>query len=169
MTRLSEAAYKKLLADNPDVRPLYAAHDALYSVEDAAPVQSSIRTHKASVRLTLAPERPLSRNVTLRMHWATRRRAYAAISRRMHLLAQAYASAAQHACPLPYHVTITVTVYYKSKPHDVDNVDVKPYIDALKGVLIVDDDPAHVHSLVIVKLDKRNPRVEIELKPTGGT
>lgn len=170
MTRLTESQLTSLLRSNPDLRIQQDAQNARQRTNSGAHVYSGIDVPKdasaPSVRLTLAPERPLSRNVTQRMHWSQRRLAYNLIARRTAILARAFASGAQMQLPFAEHVTITFTVYFASHPLDVDNVDVKPYIDALKGVLIADDSPKHVHSLVLVRKDKVNPRVEIEVKPT---
>ena len=61
-------------------------------------------------------------------------------------------------------VDIVMTVYFKNRPLDADNIASKFYIDGLKGRVIEDDNPKYVRSVKTVSLvDKENPRVEIEL------
>ena len=61
-------------------------------------------------------------------------------------------------------VTIDVVGYFDSRPLDSDNVAVKPFIDGLKGWLLVDDSPKYVGRVSTdSRIDKANPRVEITL------
>lgn len=63
-------------------------------------------------------------------------------------------------------VEITVNVWFKNRPLDVWNVVTKPYIDALIGWYIVDDSMEYVPTAhTNVYIDKKNPRLEIEIKP----
>lgn len=62
-------------------------------------------------------------------------------------------------------VDIVVHAYFGSRPQDADNVCTKLYVDALKGWIIEDDDPAHVTSVVpMVSVDRDNPRVELIIR-----
>ena len=64
-------------------------------------------------------------------------------------------------------VEICITVYFKSRPQDPDNICTKLYIDALKGRLIQDDDMRYVSSVTSrSRIDKAKPRVEIEIRKT---
>lgn len=61
-------------------------------------------------------------------------------------------------------VTIHVTAYFAHRPLDADNIAVKPYIDALKYVLLHDDTMSFVVSVTTQSLiDRDNPRVELEI------
>ena len=62
-------------------------------------------------------------------------------------------------------VAITITAYFKGRQLDPDNIASKFYIDGLKGWLITDDTPKYVDSVTTrSRVDKLNPRIEIELK-----
>jgi hypothetical protein len=64
-------------------------------------------------------------------------------------------------------VNLTVTVYFKSHPQDPDNICAKLYIDALKDRVIEDDTPRHITSVTTrSRVDRENPRVEIEIQPS---
>ena len=66
-------------------------------------------------------------------------------------------------------VEIRFTAYLKNKPIDADNLDCKPFIDALIGWCLVDDSPEHVPTVVSTsRIDAANPRVVIELIPIPG-
>lgn len=66
--------------------------------------------------------------------------------------------------PAQTRVQIHITAYVKSSPMDADNVCTKLYVDALKGLVIPDDDGKWVETVVPrVKIDKANPRLEIKV------
>lgn len=63
-------------------------------------------------------------------------------------------------------VDIFVTVYFKSRPQDSDNICDKLWIDGLKGWVIPEDDKRYVRwAATRAMVDKQNPRVEIEVVP----
>ena len=66
----------------------------------------------------------------------------------------------------PGRVDIFVTVYFKSREQDSDNICDKLFIDALKGRVIPEDDKRFVRwAATRSEVDKKNPRVEIEVVP----
>lgn len=81
-----------------------------------------------------------------------------------------------HCKPFDVPVTVTVTVYYDSKPHDSCNIPAKFYTDGMLAVgeshadgwrsWLWDDDMEWVVSTTTIpKMDADNPRVEILLEP----
>lgn len=77
------------------------------------------------------------------------------------------AGLAQHAEPLDGGVGIAATVYMARKGCDLDNR-AKPLLDALHGVLY-DDDVQVVDLRLVKRLDRKNPRVELEAWPMNPT
>lgn len=68
-------------------------------------------------------------------------------------------------CPVEIHVR----AYIKGRRSDWDNVCIKPYIDALIGFYLEDDNPDFVPGgSVHVYADKNNPRLEIDIVPLEG-
>lgn len=68
----------------------------------------------------------------------------------------------------PCVVEIDVRVFLKGRMMDWDNVCVKPYIDAIIGVYIQDDNPNYVRGGSIkVARDSKNPRIEFTITPIG--
>lgn len=62
-------------------------------------------------------------------------------------------------------VDIKVTAYFKNRPLDSSNICGKIYEDGLCGSLIADDSIEYVREFTTVsRVDKNNPRVEIEVK-----
>ena len=92
------------------------------------------------------------------MHWTARKRE----SDRVHLLVR---QALDPDCVMfSKPVAITVTAYFKNRPMDCSNICAKMYEDGLVSWLIKDDTPKYVASMrTISRIDKKNPRVEIEL------
>ena len=63
-------------------------------------------------------------------------------------------------------VDIRLTGYYKNRIVDADNLCSKIFLDPLKGILLVDDSPKYVRSVTTqCEIDKKNPRLEIEIIP----
>lgn len=59
---------------------------------------------------------------------------------------------------------IVITAYMARPLIDVDNLCTKVYVDALKGWVIEDDDPAHVAAVIPrVVVDRTWPRIEIKI------
>jgi len=112
--------------------------------------------------ITLDDERPLSWNnlYSGKFHWSQRN----AEANRVHLLVLA-ALDPDTVQMFTGPVAITVTVYFRNRPFDPDNICAKLYIDGLKDRIIEDDTPAQVASVTTVsKVDKERPRVEIEVR-----
>lgn len=66
-------------------------------------------------------------------------------------------------------VEIEIIAYFDKRVLDSSNVCGKPYEDALKGWLIVDDTPKHVDGMITrSRKDAANPRVEITLREVEG-
>lgn len=68
----------------------------------------------------------------------------------------------------PYQETVevTFTFYNGGRAIDWDNLCIKPYQDALVGLLIEDDNPKFVRGgHILLRNDKEDPRLEIEIIP----
>jgi hypothetical protein len=120
--------------------------------------------------ITIKNEKPMSWNELYSgKHWSNR----ADEAKRVHELVryspcvisedQFVAGTQDHLYSHP--VAITITAYFKGRQLDPDNIASKFYIDGLKGWLITDDTPKYVDSVTTrSRVDKLNPRIEIELK-----
>ena len=71
--------------------------------------------------------------------------------------------------PVNGRVRITVTAYYKTRPHDASNIPLKLYEDGLVAAgILTDDSPVFVDETVTrSRVDKQRPRVEIEIETIG--
>ena len=92
-------------------------------------------------------------------HWARRKElkdaAYTVVSNALqHMTTTLYT--------VPVHITITAC--YKGALVDADNICAKLYVDALKGVVLQDDNPACVASVTTVSKRGKQPSVTIELR-----
>ena len=115
------------------------------------------------MKIVLDGERPQSLNkIYSGVHWTKRK----AEADRVHTLVRA-------ALPLVYKpfdvpVRIVVTAYFKNRPLDASNIFAKVYEDGLVGHLLVDDSPQYVTEIATrSRVDRKNPRVEIEIIPDG--
>ena len=110
--------------------------------------------------IVLEGERPVSWN---RYYAGTHWRKRASLATNVHLTVRSEI----YGRPIPDFdgpVDITVTAYLKGQMIDADNICAKMYIDALKELVITDDDPRYVRSVTTMSVrDKENPRVEIEV------
>lgn len=118
--------------------------------------------------IVLPGERPWSWNrFYAGAHWAVRRREV----ERVRLAVRAalpWAVVNGVGWPATGPVAVELRVYFDRQPQDADNICTKLYVDALKGWCIVDDGPAWVTRVTPVSLvDKRQPRVELELIAVG--
>lgn len=111
-------------------------------------------------KIVLIDERPKSWNVLKRLHW---REWQDEVERVKRLIVSALGGIRQ---PIGGKVKITVTAYYKSRPHDASNVPAKLYEDGLIAAgLLTDDNPAFVDEMTTrSRIDRERPRVEIELE-----
>ena len=69
--------------------------------------------------------------------------------------------------PQPYQkARITITYFFPTNArHDADNYAGKFLLDGLtKGGIIVDDDLKHITTTIIGKVDRKQPRTEIEVE-----
>lgn len=112
------------------------------------------------MKIVIPNERPMSWNeLYAGKHWS--RRSDEAI--RVHALVYQY-------LPETYkifkkRVDIFITVYFKNRPFDSDNICSKFYVDGLKGRLIEDDSPKQVGFVAVrSEVDAEEPRVEILIK-----
>ncbi len=107
-------------------------------------------------------ERPLSWNKAYSgQHWTARK----AEADRVHQLVRAYINP-DTVQPFTVPVDIDVHVFFANRPLDADNIPAKLYVDALKGLCLVDDDRRFVRSVrTVTDVDKRHPRVTIEITP----
>ncbi len=111
-------------------------------------------------KIVLIDERPESWNTLKRLHW---RKWHDEVERVKWLVLAALGGQA-HA--ISGRVAITVTVYYKARPHDASNIPAKLYEDGLVAAgLLTDDSPAYVTRMTTVPMiDRQRPRVEIEIE-----
>jgi Holliday junction resolvase RusA-like endonuclease len=71
---------------------------------------------------------------------------------------------------VPIPVDIEVDCYFDSRAQDSDNILAKPMIDALKGWVVPQDDPAIVPTVSVTSFkDKENPRVVIRVISLPGS
>lgn len=117
---------------------------------------------QASMILTLDDERAPSRNRTARSHWAARHREYKRIKHAVRCTFPAPVLNC-YGFPLTGKAEVIVHGYYKGNVQDDDNVDTKPYVDALKTWIIVDDGPDYCTITGRAHRAKRD-RVEIEIR-----
>lgn len=115
-----------------------------------------------TVTLTLIDEKPMSWNKMYSgLHWSDR----LAEAERAHLAVRVAVDPDEPIFDKP--VAITVRAYFKDKRSQLDasNITAKMYEDGLIGWLIEDDTPQYVCSMTTVSLiDRKNPRVEIEIR-----
>ena len=119
---------------------------------------------RVSIDIVLPDEKPKSLNQYYgRSHWSVR-------DKEQERVAWVMEEAIRHRwkvdyAPIDRPCRLTFTAYFRARPLDPDNIAVKPYIDALKNRLIIDDDWQHVLEVTLMsKMDRKNPRVEIELE-----
>jgi Holliday junction resolvase RusA-like endonuclease len=112
-----------------------------------------------SITIIIPGERPMSWNEMYSGgHWSKRSKE----KNRVKMLVRAHMDPNVRPFQLP--VDITVTTYFGQRPLDADNIADKFYIDALCGWYITDDTRQFVRSAkTISELDKKNPRIEIEI------
>jgi Holliday junction resolvase RusA-like endonuclease len=115
-------------------------------------------------KLILPGERPMSWNkMYAGSHWSKR---MAEVMRVGFVIRSQLAGDEQ---PYTVPVDIRITAYFDTKPLDASNIAAKLYEDALKDWLLVDDTPAYVASMTTAsRIDKDNPRVEIEIREAVG-
>lgn len=100
---------------------------------------------------------PSWNNLYVQRHWSQRKRLVDEIKLKMR--AAMDAEPALHVGP----VHITVTAVYKRAPVDCDNVCCKPFIDALCGWVIADDDTKHVESVTLISVKGKRDKVIVEV------
>ena len=120
------------------------------------------------MKIVLEGERPISWNKFYAgMHWSVRKDE----ADRVHQLVWA---TLHEFDDMPYEysnfmfterVDIHVTVYFKNRPQDPDNICSKLYIDGLIGNAIENDTRQFVRKVTVQsEIDKDNPRLEIEIR-----
>lgn len=111
------------------------------------------------MKLVLPKDRPMSWNTLYSgSHWSHRKFE----AERVHYLVRE----AIGYDPIMFKnpVDIAVSAYFDTRPLDPDNISSKFYIDGMKGLLISDDNYKFINSVTTrSKVDKDNPRVEIEI------
>lgn len=113
--------------------------------------------------ITLHDERAPSWNkLYVQGHWSQRKRLVDEIKWKMR--AAMDAEPTMHAGP----VHITVTAVYKRSPVDCDNVAAKIFVDALKGLVIADDDIRYVESVTTVSTKGKRDQVIVEVCDATG-
>lgn len=113
------------------------------------------------VTLTILGERAPGWNSTLRVHWAKRDELVRAIWFRLCVQAREHEI---FMCPVDVHVVAT----FKGTPLDSDNIAAKLYIDALKGPLLLDDNPKYVRRVTTESKKGKANSVTITLTPVDG-
>lgn len=114
------------------------------------------------MKIVIPNEEPISWNELYSgKHWTFRKRE----ADRVHMLVRAHLDPTLPTFNEP--VDISIVSYRKSKRRfDPDNVCTKFYIDGLVPFVIEDDSYLHVNSVkAAVRVDKGNPRLEIEVTP----
>lgn len=122
------------------------------------------------MKIIIKDERPISWNSFYSgMHWRKRLKE----AERVHELVlyatciddSGKSSTVCHMKPTFDSFSICLTAYFKSRPLDADNIPLKLYCDGLKGHILMDDNHKFISKAsTISKVDKLNPRIEIELK-----
>ena len=116
------------------------------------------------MKIILENERPISWNKFYSgMHWSARKEE----ADRVHELVKytLLADWGENIWLLPYRVDIHITVYFKNRPQDPDNICSKLYIDGLCSQVIEDDARKFVRMVTVQsEVDKDNPRVEIDIQ-----
>lgn len=115
------------------------------------------------MRIVIDHERPVSWNKYWSgMHWTQRNNE----AKRVHALvkySKKYMSEEDNQV-LETPRRIIVTAYFDKRAYDPDNIAAKPYIDGLKGWYLKDDTMKYVDEVTTrSRIDKKNPRVEIEI------
>lgn len=117
-----------------------------------------------TVRIILKGEKPDSWNkYNTGVHWSKRK----AETDRVHQIVRT-AIDPDKAKIFDVPVHIHITAWFKDGREQLDawNIYSKPYVDALQGWYIEDDSPKHVpYGTAGSFIDKRRPRVEIEIRP----
>ena len=111
--------------------------------------------------ITLEGEKPVSNNQFYSgMHWTKRKQ----LADAAHLLIRSQIDPEQPPFDEPVHITMTVYAADRVR-RDIDNMNVKMYIDGLKPHVILEDDWRYVSGITkLYKHDKARPRVEIVIK-----
>lgn len=111
------------------------------------------------MKIILKGEKPISWNkLYAGRHWIYRQQE----AERVHQLVR---SQLEKVSLLQGRVDILITVYFSGRSLDPDNISSKFYIDGLKDVLIEDDTRQQVRWVATrSEIDKKDPRVEIEVK-----
>lgn len=123
------------------------------SIDDISPHQHTYQ------KIVLMDERPQSWNALKRLHW---RKWQNEVDRCKWLVLAALGQVNT----INGRIRLTVTVFYKNRPHDASNIPEKLYEDGLVAAgLLRDDSPAFVGEVVKrSRVDKARPRVEIEIE-----
>jgi hypothetical protein len=111
--------------------------------------------------IVLEGERPPSWNQLYEQrHWAARMR----MVRRIHAAVRAEID--PDIDPYDVPVDIRLTAYFARRPLDPDNLPAKIYIDGLRPWVIADDSPRCIRSVTTCsRIDRRRPRIEIQISP----
>lgn len=114
--------------------------------------------------ITLPNERPISWNAFYSgKHWTKRK----AEKDRVHAaVLTALEGMPTDGWPIRQCVGIEIIAYLKNRPMDVDNICTKLYVDAIKGIVIPDDNMQYVETVIPrVRIDIVNPRTVIRILP----
>lgn len=155
LDRIAAQADYQILADSGNAPvDMRMTDDHRRMLGKERPVQNGI------LRIVLKGERPTSLNQWYSgKHWTVRKRE----ADRVHaLVREQLVDCKMYNVP----VNIRITAYFASRPQDASNIVSKIYEDGLVGHVLVDDGPKYVASMTTEsRIDKKNPRVEIEVKP----
>jgi len=118
---------------------------------------------RAAWEVTLDGERAMSWNVWYAgRHWTHR----VAHSNRVHMLVRSAidpVNAEVFSVPVDIHIEAA----YRSRPVDADNICAKPYIDALIGWIIANDDTSHVRRVCLSSMRADRTAVTIRVMPVA--
>ena len=157
---MTEKQLSRLLVDNADL-----AVDAGLNRNEPLARQVPRPSRKNPTTIVLEGERPVSWNKFYSgMHWDKRNTE----AKRVHEVVATAVLAAGLGRYGPYAVKVDmeVNVYFAKRPQDSSNIQGKMYQDGLIGLLLEDDDPAHVGRFTTESfIDAKRPRVEIRIIP----
>jgi len=110
------------------------------------------------LRIVLEGEKPVSNNKFYAgMHWAKRK----AIADEKHLLVRSQIDAGKALFENPVHILMVVFAG-DLRRRDIDNMNVKMYIDGLVPHVIPEDDWRYVKAVTkVYEHDKERPRIEL--------
>ena len=179
MTNIARRHLDDLLRQNPDIRvigdddagqvgtavpPAPSKRRKTRLPQRSASLQDKVEIGDGWVKIVLLGERPTSTNETWAgIHWSLRKR----IRDRAKMLVE-LSVYGENLTLFPDKVWIQVTAYMAHPVYDSGNIETKPYIDALQGIVIENDNGRFVEGVLqVARRDDDNPRLEILIGSLG--